>query len=125
MAKVLVVDDDPDFVNIAMKVLKSAGHDVVSAANGAKALQVMRQNRPDLVLLDVMMAYVLDGLDVSREIAQDPVLKDIPVIMVTSLTAVRGSELFPTDEYVPVDGWLSKPVEPATLLGRVDAALKP
>lgn len=124
MAKVLVVDDDPDFVKITTKVLEKAGHEVVSASNGAKALQVMRQNTPDVVLLDIMMSYILDGLDVSREMAEDPTLKDIPVIMVTSLTGVQGSGMFPTDEYIPVDEWLSKPVDPETLLARVNAALK-
>jgi CheY-like chemotaxis protein len=123
MAKVLVVDDDPDFVKVTTKVLERAGHDVISAPNGAKALQVMRQERPDLVLLDIMMSYILDGLDVSREIAEDPELKDTPVVMVTSLTGVKGSGVFPTDEYVPVDEWLSKPVDPDVLLAKVDAAL--
>jgi CheY-like chemotaxis protein len=123
MAKVLVVDDDPDFVKVTSKVLEKAGHDVVSAANGAKALQAMRQDPPNVVLLDIMMAYILDGLDVSREMAEDPSLKDIPVIMVTSLTGVKGSGMLPTDEYVPVDQWLSKPVDPETLLARIDEAL--
>lgn len=123
MAKILVVDDDPDFVRVTSRVLKAGGHQVESAANGAKALQAMRQNKPDLVLLDIMMSYILDGLDVSREMAQDPALKDIPVIMVTSLTAVKGTAIFPTDEYIPVDEWLTKPIDPATLLSRVSAAL--
>jgi CheY-like chemotaxis protein len=122
MAKVLVVDDDPDFVKVTSKVLETAGHEVVSAANGAAALKAMRQDMPDVVLLDIMMSYILDGLDVSREMAEDPELKDIPVIMVTSLTGVRGSGMFPTDEYVPVDEWLSKPVDPDELLARVAAA---
>ena len=112
MAKVLVVDDDPDFVKVTTKVLEKEGHEVVSAANGAKALKAMRQDLPDLVLLDIMMSYILDGLDVSREMAEDPTLKDVPVIMVTSLTGVQGSGMFPTDEQVAVDEWLSKPVEP-------------
>jgi CheY-like chemotaxis protein len=124
MARVLVVDDDPDFVKVTTKVLQKAGHEVVSAANGARALQVMRQNTPDVVLLDIMMSYILDGLDVSREMAEDPALKDVPVIMVTSLTGVKGSGMFPTDEYVPVDEWLSKPVDPETLLARVEGALR-
>ncbi len=123
MAKVLVVDDDPDFVKVTTKVLEKAGHNVLSAANGSKALQVMRQESPDVVLLDIMMSYILDGLDVSREMAEDPDLKDIPVIMVTSLTGVKGSGMFPTDEYVPVDEWLSKPVAPETLVARVEQAL--
>jgi CheY-like chemotaxis protein len=79
----------------------------------------MRKDVPDVVLLDIMMSYILDGLDVSREMAEDPKLKDVPVIMVTSLTGVRGSGAFPTDEYVPADEWLSKPVDPDTLLQRV------
>jgi CheY-like chemotaxis protein len=123
MAKVLVVDDDPDFVRVTTKVLEKAGHEVASAANGAKALQAMRKDPPDVVLLDIMMSYILDGLDVSREMSVDPALKGIPIIMVTSLTGVKGSGAFPTDEYVPVDEWLSKPVDPETLLARVNRAL--
>ena len=72
MARILVVDDDPDFVKVTTKVLEKAGHEVVSAANGAKALKAMREETPDLVLLDIMMSYILDGLDVSREMAEDP-----------------------------------------------------
>lgn len=124
MAKILVVDDDPDFVRVTSKVLKSEGHEVVTASNGASALQVMRRDPPDVVLLDIMMSYILDGLDVSREMAEDPVLRNIPVLMVTSLTGVKGSGLFPSDEYVPVDEWITKPVDPQTLLRRVNEALR-
>jgi CheY-like chemotaxis protein len=123
MAKILVVDDDPDFVTVTTRVLETAGYEVVSAGNGAEALKSLRQNHPDVVLLDIMMSYILDGLDVSREMAEDPLLKGIPVIMVTSLTGVRGSSMFPTDEYIPVDQWLSKPVDPDTLLSRVSETL--
>jgi CheY-like chemotaxis protein len=123
MAKVLVVDDDPDFVKVTSKVLEKAGHEAVSAANGAEALKAMREETPDVVLLDIMMSYILDGLDVSRKMAEDPDLKDVPVIMVTSLTGVKGSQLLPGGEYIPVDEWLSKPVDPDTLLQQVNEAL--
>ena len=123
MTKVLVVDDDPDFVKVTSKVLQKAGYTVESVSNGEKALKAMHQDPPDLVLLDIMMSYILDGLDVSREMAEDPLLKKIPVLMVTSLTGVKGSDLFPTDEYTPVVEWLSKPVDPETLLARVRQAL--
>jgi CheY-like chemotaxis protein len=124
MAKILVVDDDPDIVRTTSKVLHSGGYEVLTAANGAKALQLMRQNRPDLVLLDVMMSYVLDGLDVTREMAEDPALADIPVIMVSAITAARDIEMLPGEKLAPVDEWLSKPVSPKILLERVAQALK-
>ena len=123
MAKILVVDDDPDFVKITRTILKSQNHEVVTAANGEKALAAMRQEKPDLVLLDIMMAYILDGLDVSRAMASDPALKDIPVIMVTSLTGARAQAALPSDEYIPVADWLHKPIDPDELLTRVKAAL--
>lgn len=122
MAKVLVVDDDPDFVKVTSKILEKAGHEAVSAANGAEALKVMREDTPDVVLLDIMMSYILDGLDVSRKMAEDPDLQDVPVIMVTALTGVKGSQVFPGGEYISVDEWLSKPVDPDTLVQRVNEA---
>lgn len=120
MARILVVDDDPDFVSVVRTILLSAGYEVESAANGAQALQRMRARRPDLILLDIMMSYVLDGLDVTREMAQDPALKDIPVLIVSSLTGVEGaSGMFPMDEAPAADGWVSKPVDPDDLLRRI------
>jgi len=120
MARILVVDDDPDFVSVVRTILLSAGYEVDTAANGGQALQRMRAQRPDLIPLDIMMSYVLDGLDVTREMAQDPALKDIPVLIVSSLTGVEGvSGMFPTDEAPAADGWISKPVDPDDLLRRI------
>jgi CheY-like chemotaxis protein len=70
-----------------------------------------------------MMSYILDGVDVSRQMAEDPDLKDVPVLMVTSLTGVKGAGMFPSDEYIPVDKWLSKPVAPDALLASIEQAL--
>jgi len=123
MPKILVVDDDPDFVNITRTVLQSRNYQVITANSGDRALAVMRREKPDLVLLDIMMAYILDGLDVSREMAQDEQLKDIPVIMVTSLTGARAQADELSDEYAPVEDWLHKPIDPETLLARIEAAL--
>jgi CheY-like chemotaxis protein len=124
MPKILVVDDDPDFVDITCTILKSADeYEVLTAANGRQALSVMRRDKPDLVLLDVMMSYILDGLDVSQEMRKDPELKDVPIIMISSLTTARHTNRFPTDEYVPIDAWISKPIEPAVLLNTVARAL--
>lgn len=124
MAKILLVDDDPDFVNITRTVLQSQNHEVKTAANGQQALAAMRAERPDVVLLDIMMSYVLDGVDVTHEMAADPTLEDIPVIMVTSLASTPDADIFPTDEHVEVEGWLSKPIKPNELLAEVDRVTK-
>ncbi len=123
MAKILVVDDDPGFVSMFRTVLRSKQYDVLTAANGQQALNVMRKDKPDLVLLDIMMSYILDGLDVSREMARDPALRDIPVIMVTSLTSARSQMPLPSDEYIPVEDWVDKPIAPEQLLAKIEAVL--
>jgi CheY-like chemotaxis protein len=119
MAKILVIDDDRDFIKITKLILQSGGYDVLSAANGEEGIQVMRREKPDLVILDVMMTYILEGLDIRRQMAEDPVLKDIPVIMSTSLTGERVQRNLPSDEYVPESMWLHKPVDPDKLLQQV------
>jgi chemosensory pili system protein ChpA (sensor histidine kinase/response regulator) len=124
-ARILVVDDDPDFLKITKKILASHGHEVRTASSGAEALKAMRSgsDKPDVVLLDIMMDYITDGLDVSNAMQRDPHLKDIPVIMITSLTGVKSQELFPSDQRVAVSAWLNKPVQPAQLLNSVQQAL--
>jgi adenylate cyclase len=119
MAKILVVDDDPEFVEITRMILEANGYEVASASSGEEALQAMRQARPHLVLLDVMMSDILDGLNVSHEMHADPDLRDIAVIMVSSIITSPHASLFPTDEYLPIDAWISKPMDPDDLLGRI------
>ncbi len=116
---ILIVDDDPDFVEITTRILSAHGYDVLSAANGAEALIVMRQRKPDLVLLDIMMTTVLDGLSASEEMQSDPELKDIPVIMISSIADTEYAAVFPSDDYLPIDEWISKPVRPEELLKKV------
>ncbi len=124
-ARILIVDDDPDFLKITKKILDNHGYDTVMASSGAEALKAIRtvSDKPDLVLLDIMMDYITDGLDVSNAMQRDPTLKDIPVIMVTSLTGVRSQEIFPSDEHVAVGAWLSKPVQPKDLLKAIQETL--
>ena len=122
MTTILVVDDDPDFVEV-MRLILENGYEVNTAANGKQALQRMREDKPDLVLLDVMMSYVLDGLEVTEAMSRDPDLQDIPIIMVSSLPSTRYADMFPTDRYVAIDDWISKPVNPDNLLARVSKAL--
>jgi len=124
MAKILVVDDDPDFVLILTKILEENAYDVVTAANGAQALAAMRRAKPDLVLLDIMMSTVLDGLSVSEEMQEDPELKDIPIIMISSITDTQHAAVFPTDGYVHMDAWITKPIQPEDLLKKVKRYLE-
>jgi CheY-like chemotaxis protein len=119
MPKILVVDDDKDFIKITKMILQANNYGVVTASNGEEGLKVMRTEKPDLVILDVMMSYILDGLDVRRTMAEDKDLKNIPVIMATSLTAARAKGTLPTDEYVPQSHWIHKPIDPDTLLEQV------
>ncbi|MGQ9600429.1 MAG: response regulator [Anaerolineae bacterium] len=116
MAKILVVDDDPDFVFVCRTVLEREGYQVLEAANGRQALETMRQDHPDLVLLDVMMSTTLEGVDVSKEMESDPELKEVPVVMVSSIATTEHASEFPDDEAIPIEAWISKPIQPAVLL---------
>jgi len=118
-ARVLVVDDDPDFCEITRTLLEGHGYTVQSASSGEEAMKKMRQNPPDLVILDVVMKGVLDGVAVSDEMRCDKALQRVPVLMVSSITGTDYASLFPTDEYISVDNFLSKPVDPTQLLEEV------
>ena len=119
MIKILVVDDDPDFALVCRSILESEGYQVFATANGKAALKMMRQDKPDLILLDVMMSTTLEGVDVSREIESDPNLKGVPVVMISSIATSEYASAFPDDERIPIDSWISKPIQPAVLLKTV------
>jgi CheY-like chemotaxis protein len=123
-AKILVVDDDPDFVEAMRLTLEPNDYEVCSAANGDEGLAKLRSEAPDLVILDVIMSSVLDGLQMSRRMQEDAGLNKTPILMVTSIANTDYAALFPTDEYVSIDGFLSKPVAPDVLLQRVSELLK-
>jgi CheY-like chemotaxis protein len=124
VARILVVDDDPDFVEITRTILLANGYRVSTAASGEEALKSMRSEPPALVLLDVMMSSVLDGVNVSHAMSEDPRLKGIPIVMLSSIASSPAAGMFPTDEYLPIDAWLSKPVQPNELLAKVSRYVK-
>jgi CheY-like chemotaxis protein len=125
MHRILIADDDPDFVETTRIVLESHGHQVSTAASGDEALKAMRADPPDLVLLDVMMSSVLDGLSVTYAAKSDPKLKGIPVIMISSIGSSPQADMFPTDEYIPIEAWMAKPVAPDDLLKKIAKLLQP
>jgi len=117
MAKILVVDDDVDFQVIMRRILETEGYEVAIAENGDRALEMVREGEPpDMVLLDIMMATTLEGVDVAREMKGDPALADVPIIMISSIATSPHAAEFPDDEHIPIDGWISKPVQRAVLL---------
>jgi len=119
--KVLVVDDEPDAVELVGFNLKKAGFDVVTAENGAEALDKARDVLPDLIVLDVMLPQV-DGLDVCRSLRRDTKTLAIPIIMLTA----KGSEV---DRVLGLelgaDDYVTKPFSPRELVLRVKKLLRP
>ncbi len=117
--RVLVVDDDPDIRQlVAMKLTKS-GHTVTTAADGASALASVRAQTPDIIVLDVAMPG-LSGLDVCRELRQDPVSADVPVLLLTA--KVQDGDL--AEGFAAgADDYVTKPFSPRELVTRVEAVL--
>lgn len=124
MAKILIADDDPDFVEVMRTILASEGYDIVSAKDGNEALRIMREDGVDLILLDIMMASILDGVSVAHEMQKHPALKRIPIVMISSIISSPHASMFPTDEYIPMDVWITKPVQPDDLLQKIASLIE-
>jgi CheY-like chemotaxis protein len=118
MAKILIVDDDPDFRLVSRIVLQAEGYEVLEATNGWQALELARLEKPDLIMLDVMMSATLEGVSVSKQLESDPELKKTPVVMVSAIATTEYASEFP-EERIPIDAWLSKPLQPSVLLKTV------
>lgn len=120
--RVLVVDDDPEFTEAVTNVLEAKGYDVDSAPNGKIGIAKAKEQKPDIILLDVMMTTKSEGFDVAREIHKDEKLKDVPVIIISGvrkeMNLAFGFE--PEETWLPVKGVLEKPVKPEVLLKTVE-----
>jgi CheY-like chemotaxis protein len=123
MAKILVVDDDPDFYDATRIILEKHDHQVIAASSGDEGYQRALEDQPDMLILDVIMDTVLDGLSVSQRMHDNPALRDIPIIMVTSIANTDYAELFPTDEYIHINAFLSKPISADELIRQVNKYL--
>lgn len=123
--RILVVDDDPDFVEVVRLMLTAEGFGVDSASNGEDALASMRVHKPDLVILDVMMRGVLDGLRTGKEIRSNGDLRSVPILMVSSIGDTAFARLLPGEETLPADNFLAKPIEPSVLLAEVRRLIRP
>ena len=119
MARILVADDEPHILKALDFKLKSLGHTIISAVDGGEALKIATEERPDLVLLDVMMP-VMDGFQVLRTLKSQEETKNIPVIMLTARS--QGKDIVAGLEDGAAD-YVTKPFNFAELIARVNCAI--
>ena len=126
-AKILVVDDDPDILDAVTMILETQGYQVVTARDGIEGLATLKAEKPDLMILDLLMPK-LDGFGVCKEL-QDPrwaKFRDIPILILTSVRedASRRRYELETGLELDVDDYVEKPMAPDILLERVGKLIK-
>lgn len=131
--KILVVDDDRDLVDILTLVLQGRSYQVARAYGPQEALAAVERERPDLILLDVMMPEATEGFHVVWNLRgrDDPYFATVPIIMLTAIHRETPLRFYPdardhtygAGEYLDVQGFVDKPVEPDALLAEVERVL--
>ena len=124
-ARILLIDDDVDFVEVTKIILESKSYEVIVAYDGEKGLQKARKEKPDLILLDIIMP-VEDGFTAAEQLKKDPQLSKIPVLMLTGFASKRGGSAIPVSRGLTLEAedYIDKPVSPEELLARVEKYLK-
>jgi DNA-binding response OmpR family regulator len=123
MKKLIVyVEDEPDMIEMYRPALGEKGFQVLGALNAEKGLEVIRQKKPDLVLLDLMLKSEIDGWEVYRQMKADRSLSNIPVIIVTS--RIQSTDEAEKLQMAKTDGYLNKPVTPKELIKAVERVLE-
>lgn len=119
--KVLIIDDDADFVESIVNLLEARGYEVTSASNGQEGVETAKAEKPNLIILDVMMTTKDEGFNVARKLNEIEGVKGTPVVMVTGVRREMNLPFgFEPDEtWLPVKEVLEKPVRPETLLKAV------
>jgi len=125
--RLLIIDDDPDFVEGITAILQTANYDIDAAYNPKDGMAALQSKHYDLLLLDIMMGRGAEGIMIARKLRKDPHLSQIPVLIITGIRE-QIAFLFPGQavhpHFVPVDELVEKPVEPELLLERVKALLE-
>ncbi len=123
--KILLVDDDIDFVTATKTVLESRPYQVITAYKGDDGLKKVRDEKPDLIILDIIMP-AKSGFTVCEELKRDPQLNKIPVLLLTSLSQKIGEVSISVSEGLTVEAedYIDKPVSPDELFKRVERQLK-
>lgn len=123
---ILIIDDDPDIIEAMSVVLKNRGYDVRSAQDSSEGMDRLKEAKPDLIILDVMMRTSQEGFELSRELKHNKKFKDIPILMLTGVKEKTGLDFKANagdEEWLPVDEFLDKPVKPDLLLTKVEDLL--
>jgi len=121
MARVLLVEDNRDNLELARYLLQCAGHTVLAAMNGAEGVTLVQRDPPDLVVSDLQMP-VLDGYEMLRAMRADPQIPRMPMIAVTAFSMPGDSTRALAAGF---DGYLSKPIDPETFVQSIEAFLPP
>ena len=124
MAKILVVDDDPDLVESVTTILESRNHDIIQAYGGIEGLEKAKTEKPDAIILDVMMPDK-DGYEVCKELKGDPEYSDIPILLLTAVVSQIPSSTYTSrmGMETEADDYIDKPVEPGELAKLVERLL--
>lgn len=129
-AKILVIDDDPDFTEAVTTILQQSLYDVVNASNPAEGKDKILEEKPDLILLDIMMDSLFDGFSLCHDIKTSKDfagVKDTPVIFVSAVKELTGSrfQFKPEDQgLIGPDDYIDKPVKPEELISRIKKFLE-
>jgi two-component system response regulator MprA len=130
MAKILMIDDDPDIVLATRLPLEAHGYEFHSAPNGEEGLKLVKEVNPDLIILDVMMESFTAGFHVSLAL-RDPSpdseyarYRHVPILMLTAIHSSTPLRFGPDEDYLPVDAFLEKSAGPQVLLSKVGELLR-
>lgn len=129
MARILMIDDDPD-VTLAISIpLEAAGYEFFAASNSAEGLEKLPEVKPDLIILDVMMDTATEGFQTSLQL-RDPSpdseyadYRETPILMLTAVHTTTPLRFAPDEDYLPVDAFLEKSATPDEILAKVQELL--
>ncbi len=124
--KIIVVDDDVEFVESYRDLLEAHGYVVFAAHDGRSGFETACRERPDLMILDVMMGTATEGFEVARMVRNEPLLSEMKVLLVTGVSKAMDLpfRLEPDDSWLPVNRVLEKPILPKKLITEIEKALQ-
>lgn len=119
--KIMIIDDDIDLVEAMRITLETDDYEVIDAQEGQKGLEILKKEKPDLLILDVMMGTLDEGFHIAYQIRNDDEIKDIPILMITAVGAQTGFDFDKQrdQDFLPVNEFIEKPVNPQILLDTV------